>query len=636
MMRMLLLVLSFALPGLVSGAGEQARMMVHLLDYIAVDYAVAVDNNQVANQAEYAEMQEFSAALMRMGSEASPSIINDLKLLQKLIEQKSSIEKVNSVATSAKQQIINFYSLEVAPKRWPSLVHGEELYQLHCQGCHGKEGYGDGPLAPGLEPRPSSFQDPLKANQLSPFQAYNTIRLGVEGTGMRAFDELNDDEAWDLAFYLLSFPHQHIEDRDELVAEYDHLSTNLQQLASKNNEELQMELGLQMPQTISALRLFPREIAQRSQGDYLEQARSLTNKALSAYQDNNYDVARGLILSAYLEGVEPVEAQLRARDAGFVSSLETQMAQVRSAIEREKPFVEVQAVASESLAMLAEAEDLLAEDNFSGWLAFLMSSSIILREGLEAFLVIITILGIVRSLKLPRAARWIHAGWIAAVGLGFILWLAAGRLFSFSGAQRELMEGIVALFAVGVLLYVGFWMHSKSEAGKWQAYIKDKIQGLARTENMIGLAFLSFLVVFREAFESVLFLSALSLEVGPGQQVAFGSGVFVAFLLLFVIAIALLKYSKRIPITKLFRYSAMVISFLAVVLVGKGIHAIQEAGALSMSIMPTGFKFEWLGFYPSWEGLIAQLLIVGLIVLLWNFNNRSSSPSAAPAKSTAG
>jgi high-affinity iron transporter len=215
------------------------------------------------------------------------------------------------------------------------------------------------------------------------------------------------------------------------------------------------------------------------------------------------------------------------------------------------------------------------------------------------------------------------------------MWLAAGKLFTFSGADRELMEGLVALFSVGVLIYVGFWMHSKSEAGKWQAYVKNKIQNIARKESMIGLAFLSFLVVFREAFESVLFLSALSLEVGEAQQSAFGGGIVFAFILLGIISVLLLKYSKKLPIAKLFKYSAMIISFLAVVLTGKGLSAIQEAGNINITVLPFDFRLDALGIYPTYETLLGQLFILALTIALWTFGNRTKKAKAPLSVKTA-
>lgn len=609
---------------------ENARMMVHLLDYIAVDYSAAVNQGSVINAAEYSEMQEFIATISTLGESAPAAVKSDIKVLYQLIEQKASQEKIASVSNSIKQKIISSYNLEIAPKRWPNLDNGRELYALNCKSCHGENGFGDGILGAGLEPSPTNFHSPEKANGLSPFQAYNTIRLGVDNTAMRAFDELNDDEVWDLAFYVLSLPHTASQvDLDEHTEIG--FQVNLEKLASRSNQELKESLqpGAAAENLISALRLYPKEIAEKSQGDYLDQAVQYLKAAKTAYQNGDISKARTLALTAYLEGVEPVEVQLRANDASFSAQLEGQLAKVRSGIEGGQSPEIVGAEVEASVQMIYQAKEKLRNKTFTAWLAFLLSSSIILREGLEAFLVVITILSIVRAIKLPKAKTYVHAGWMSAIVVGFAMWLAAGSLFNFSGAQRELMEGLIALFAVGVLLYVGFWMHSKSEAGKWQAYVKEKIQTLARTENLIGLAFLSFLVVFREAFESVLFLSALSLEVGDSQQAAFGGGIIFAFALLAIISVLIMRFSKKLPISKLFKYSALIISGLAVILTGKGLNAIQEAGSISISVLPIDLRIDAIGFYPTWETAIGQLAILILVIVLWNFANRSSSPKSS-------
>jgi len=605
-------------------ANEQARMMVHLLDYIAVDYSMAVENGKVISTAEYGEMKEFAQTIQDIGKDAPASVQSDILLLKKLINDKAAQKKISSVAASIKSEVIGIYKLEIAPKRWPQIESGKALFALHCATCHGVDGKGDGTLAEGLEPKPTNFHADDKANGLSPFQAYNTIRLGVDNTGMRAFDELNDDEVWDLAFYVLSLAQQDKKISEETLDEFEE-SIDLETLASSSNEELKERFQFESQseeKLIAAMRLYPKQLAEKAEGDYLQKAKRLITMAEAAYSEGRHDEARTLALSAYLEGVEPVEVQLRANDASFVAELEMQLGTLRSVIEKEKDFAVVQQEAEKSKNLLTKAQGILGEKEFSAWLAFLLSFSIILREGLEAFLVVVTILGIIRSLKLGSAAKWVHGGWIAAILSGLLLWLAADHFFTFSGAQREVMEGAIALFAVGVLLYVGFWMHSKSEANKWQAYVKTKIQGLARKENMLGLFFLSFLVVFREAFESVLFLSALNMEVGESHQLAFGSGIVIAFVLLFVISVLLLRYSRKIPITQLFKYSAMIIAFLAVVLAGKGIHAIQEAGMVSISPLPFNLRLSLIGLYPTWETFISQLVILALVITLWKIGNR--------------
>lgn len=618
---------------------SQARMMVHLLDYIAVDYSMAVEQGEVINTAEFAEMQEFASTIKDMMKDATGDLQSDAQLLQDLVEQKASQNKIASVANSLKQGVISHYDLEVGPKRWPKIERGAKLYKLHCGACHGEKGKGNGAMAEGLKPQPTNFHAPDKAEGLSPFQAYNTIRLGVEGTSMRAFDELNDDEVWDLAFYVISLPYREkealaVSDLPEMEEK-----VKLSALASEDNKELRARFDWDAQNAgdqakLSALRLYPRKMGRSPSDAYISNAIALVEQSISLYENNQPEEARTSALTAYLEGVEPVEMQLRANNAPLVAHLESQMGAMRSAIEKGAPLAKVKLEAQKSVDLLEKAQSSMQDETFTSWLAFTLSSSIILREGLEAFLVIITILSIIRAMKLRHAARWVHLGWITAIATGYGLWLAAGKLFSFSGAQRELMEGFIALFAVGVLLYVGFWMHSKSEAGKWQAYIKNKIQGMARKENLLGLALLSFMVVFREAFESVLFLSALSMEIGPEQEWAFGGGIIAAFAALLVISILLLRYSKKLPIPTLFKYSALVISVLAVILVGKGVHALQEAGTVSISVLPFHFNLGGLGLYATWETLLSQLGILSLIIVLWNVGNRAKAPKTFPTKTS--
>ena len=624
-MRKYFFSLLFSLGTLFSfGANEQVRMMVHLLDYIAVDYSMAVDNGKVINQAEYLEMQEFASTVAELGQTAPPQVQSDIVLLSQLIKDKASQEKISSVSGSIRQVLINHFKLEVAPKKWPSLKNAQSLFELHCASCHGITGKGDGTLAAGLEPAPTNFHQEDKANGLSPFQAYNTVRLGVENTGMRAYNELSDDEVWDLSFYVISLSQQSLDASPEHINDRISSEVDLQTLASLNNEKLAEKLGLESEHSkiIASLRLYPESLAEDEKANYLTKSVGLIRASVEAYRKGNNKEARNLALTAYLEGVEPVEVQLRAADAAYVAELENQLGKMRSAIEKGAPVQEVERLADKGVELILKGKNLLEEKEFNSWLSFLLSFSIIFREGLEAFLVIITILGIIRALNLPGAARWVHFGWLSAIAIGFGLWLLAERLFTFTGAQREVMEGIIALFAVGVLLYVGFWMHSKSEAGKWQAYVKGKIQVLARKENLLGLAFLSFLVVFREAFESVLFLSALNMEVGEENKLAFGSGIIVAFIAIGILAVIMLKYSKKLPIPLLFRYSAILISVLAIMLAGKGVHALQEAGVVSISMLPVDIRLSFLGIYPSWETILSQVFILILVLILWRIGNR--------------
>ena len=139
---------------------------------------------------------------------------------------------------------------------------------------------------------------------------------------------------------------------------------------------------------------------------------------------------------------------------------------------------------------------------------------------------------------------------------------------------------------------------------------------------MFGIAFFSFMVVFREAFESILFLQAISLETQPAHQSAIGLGVLAAFVMISLFAILFVRYSKKIPVRQLFRYSAWAITLLALILIGKGVHSIQEAGWLSVTGFPVSVSVDWLGIYPTIETISAQVVLLLLMLLLYYLSYR--------------
>ncbi|MCC5943701.1 MAG: FTR1 family protein, partial [Bernardetiaceae bacterium] len=335
-----------------------------------------------------------------------------------------------------------------------------------------------------------------------------------------------------------------------------------------------------------------------------------------------YKEAADLALRSYLEGVEPVENSIRAIEPPLVGEIENNMNNLRSAIAKKASYEEIEALAAKSQVALQKADALLQSQEYSFSFVALLSGSILLREGLEAFLVIITILSVLKAAKAPQAAKWVHAGWITALALGIMSWFFVDALLNIGIKERELLEGFAGLFACAVLLYVGFWLHSKAEISKWKDFIQNKIHKVLKSNNLIGLAVLSFVVVFREAFESVIFLSSLKLEVSPENEPGIWVGMAVATGLIAVIGWQMMKYSRKIPIRELFKYSAYMMSFLAIILVGKGIHSLQEADWVSVTGLPVLLRFEWIGLYPTYETFMAQVLTLILIVVLWRIANK--------------
>ena len=198
-------------------------------------------------------------------------------------------------------------------------------------------------------------------------------------------------------------------------------------------------------------------------------------------------------------------------------------------------------------------------------------------------------------------------------------WGVATYLVSISGASRELTEGFAALFAAVVLLFVGIWMHGKSQAGAWQRYIREKLSHALSKRSAWFLFLLSFVVVYREVFETVLFYAALWSQ-GNGKAILAGAAV--ASVILAGLAWAMLRYSRKLPVTQFFAISSALISVLAVVLAGKGIAALQEAGWLPVSVIEFP-RIALLGIYPTLQGVATQLLVVAVLAAgLW-YNRRA-------------
>lgn len=610
-----------------NGLQANTRSLINLLDYISQDYKNAVQDGKIINQSEYQEMLDFSEEAVALFNVISSNtdiqnqgeIKTLLQSARQEILKKGSQEIISRDAQQAKKHVISLNLINIAPAHYPDITEGKKLYQASCKSCHGDKGGGDGPAGVALDPEPTNFLDAEIMKYVSPLQVFNTTRLGVQGTGMRAFDELSDDEIWQIAFYIksLNFEQNLPASKDSLENFYQTIKGNnlLSEISHLSDEELKARFpDNERDIALAAIRLHK---PGKNENTSLNLATAYLNDALVAYRNNNHDAAKQRALFAYLDGVEPVENQLRAIDSKIVGKLEGEMNLVRSGIKQKVSAEELESRINEAQATIAQASKLLGEQTYTFWFSFLIAASILLREGLEAVLIIITILGLLRSLNAKKAMLWVHAGWVAAVGIGVASWFFTGWLISFGSQNMEILEATGSLLAVVILIYVGFWLHNKTEAKKWQHFVNDRITSLLDQKKMFGLALISFIVVFREAFESILFLSSLQLQVDDTSRPGIWMGAFTAILGVILIAVLLLRFSAHVPIRKLFQYSAIIILILAVVLAGQGVHALQEAGLISVTSFPVNFHSAVLGIFPTVETWTTQIVVIALCSMLW-------------------
>lgn len=260
---------------------------------------------------------------------------------------------------------------------------------------------------------------------------------------------------------------------------------------------------------------------------------------------------------------------------------------------------------------LGEARGFLSE-GLSAPIAALSSAAIILREGLEAVLIIGAILGYMRATSAPRRyTAWVYGGIAGAIALSLGTWWAANRLITVSAANRELIEGVTSLIAVVVLFYVTNWLFHKVYVLDWMHYVKGKVGTALTRGSALTLAGLGFTVVYREGFETVLFYQALLFDAPPGPVLA---GFVVGGVLILAIAYAILRLSKRFPLKPFFTVTGALLLLLAFNFTGSGIRELQEAGVIPTTLLPAVpeslLLIEVLGIFPTVETTLAQAIFV--------------------------
>lgn len=598
---------------------DKAQAIVHMLDYVGVDYPESVQNGQVIKSEEYAEQHDFAVqALTLLGQlSAVPEqdvLVKQARELLSQIEAKASGDMISTLTNQLIVHVIKSWKLSVAPRQAPDLRRGETLFVQYCAGCHGMQGKGDGPLAKGMDPAPRNFHDDARMPQRSLYGLYNTITLGVRGTPMRAFGELSEADRWALAFFAagLRADSSMVHKGEELwrqglgKAEFSTLRAFVTTAPSQ-----QAPAGSSLDAVRAYLTREPHALQTAAQ-EPLVFSRMKTEETALAYANGNKEEARRLAIAAYLEGVELIESALNNVDASLRVEIEREMMSLRAAIAEGSSADAVTAQATKITALLDRAAERLSSSTLSPNTAFVSSLVILLREGLESILIISTIVAFVVRTGRRDALPYIHLGWIGAMVLGAVTWILARYMLSISGANREVTEGLTALLAAAMLLYVGWWLHSRSNAQAWNRYIREQLNSVLATRTLWTMAGLSFLVVYRELFEIILFYETLWSQAGPSGHSAVVWGIAIAAVLLVLIGGMILRYSVRLPIGPFFTVASILLAVMAVIFVGNGIAALQAAGVLDVTNVRF-FSLPLLGIHPTMQSLVPQALILALI-----------------------
>ncbi|MGE4802088.1 FTR1 family protein [Yersinia hibernica] len=348
--------------------------------------------------------------------------------------------------------------------------------------------------------------------------------------------------------------------------------------------------------------------------------------AISQYQKGQTTPAMMSVQDTYFDLFEAsgMENKVGSRDAAFKSTLEGHFTRLVSLMKAGQPLEQLQTEAAALQKDLSSAVEMLGGGDETDWSLFIYSLLIIVREGLEALLIVAAIVAyLVKNNhhdKLPLIRQSVVVALIASVLTAFVFqWL-----FANSGQSRELLEGFTMMIAVVMLFSMSYWLLSKTEARQWKTYLEGKFSKSLSSGSMIGLWLTSFLAVYREGAETVLFYLALMGDASTTSghlSILAGFGVGCVILL---VAYLVMRFTVvKLPLKPFFMFTGGFMYLMAFVFAGKSVLELIEGKLFEPTLLPGVPEISWLGVYPYLETLIPQgILLVAALVALWVMQRR--------------
>lgn len=284
-------------------------------------------------------------------------------------------------------------------------------------------------------------------------------------------------------------------------------------------------------------------------------------------------------------------------------------------VESESPVIMVKGKESEYQeklsSLIAELSQIDTSASYNAFDAML----ILLREGVEALLIVMALVTTLKAAKMRKGLKWVYggalAGIVASLLIAYILQIAFPAVTS--GTNREIIEGAVGIFAVAMMIIIGIWFHSKSSVKKWNAFMESQMQTVTKTGSFLSMFVLSFLAVFREGAETILFYVGILPRISSFDFVL---GISLALLVLVMIAFVMNKASQFFLPHKVFFILTWMIYALAFKMTGVSIHALQLTNMIPNHLISGFVSIDILGIYPSWEGLASQALFIIVVILI--------------------
>ncbi|SUB47114.1 high-affinity Fe2+/Pb2+ permease [Pasteurella multocida subsp. septica] len=345
-------------------------------------------------------------------------------------------------------------------------------------------------------------------------------------------------------------------------------------------------------------------------------------QAMNLYQQGEQKKAMLAVQDTYFDVFESsgMENKIGARDSNMKAELEGYFTRLVSLIKANASSDQLQQQANQLAQGLSKSVEMLQGGKQSHWSMFLYSLLIILREGLEALLIVAAIVTYLiknqHQDKLPVIRQSVYVALLASLITAVIFQF----VFANAGASRELLEGFTMMIAVVMLFMMSYWLLSKVEAQNWQRYLEGKLSSALTTGSLIGLWLTSFLAVYREGAETVLFYYALVADATSAVSYLYLFAGLVVGIVILTICYLIMRYTVvKLPLKPFFMFTGTFMYLMAFVFAGKSVLELIEGKLFEPTLITGVPEISWLGIYPYLETLIPQviLLIAALFALFY-------------------
>lgn len=336
------------------------------------------------------------------------------------------------------------------------------------------------------------------------------------------------------------------------------------------------------------------------------------DKAIALYEKGETKAAVISVQESYFDIFEAsgMEAKIGARDGNFKAELEGHFSLIIGQMKGGMPVGKIHDALAAMKNDFEKAAEILGKGKDSPLALFFYSLMIILREGIEAILIITAIVAYLLKTGNRDKLRVIYNGCLTALVLSAVTAILVKWVFKASAASQEAMEGGAMLLASVVLFCVSYWLISKAEAQKWVSYIQDKVGDSLSSNSLKALWFAAFLAVYREGAETVLFYQALVSDSTAAGLTAIGGGFVIGCILLVGIYLVMRYGAVKLPIRPFFLFTGALLYYMAFVFAGKGVMELIEGKMFEPSLISWVPAIPFAGVYPYVQTLVPQFLII--------------------------